>query len=68
MSDLFSNPKSNLAAAIPTETLKSEKGIVIKQGKFFPQKDKLFAINTYYKTSNKAANSKIYALIVVFEK
>lgn len=67
-SEIFTNPKTNLAAVIPTATLKSEKGIVIKQGKIFPQKDKLFAINTYYKTSNKNANSKIYAIIIKFEQ
>lgn len=65
-SEIFINPKTNLAAVIPTATLRSEKGIVIKQGKISPQKDKLFAINAYYKTSNKA--SRTYAIIVKFEE
>lgn len=67
-SEIFTNPKTNLAAVIPTATLKTEKGIVIKQGKIFPQNEKLFAINTYYKTSSKNGNSKIYAIIVAFEE
>ena len=66
-SEIFINPKTNLTANIPTSALKLENSIVIKQGKFSPQKDKLFAINTYYKTSNKAAASRIYAIIVMFE-
>lgn len=67
-SEIIINPKTNLAANIPTATLKSENGLVIKQGKISPQKDNLFAINTYYKTSNKYANSKIYAIIITFEE
>lgn len=67
-SEIFINPKTNMITAIPTATLKTEKGIVIKQGKIFPQNEKLFAINTYYKTSSKNGNSKIYAIIVAFEE
>ena len=65
--EIFINPKTNFATVTPTSTLKSEKGIVIKQGKISPKKDKLYAINTYYKTSNRYANSKNYAIIVAFE-
>ena len=68
VSEIFINPRTNITDNIPTLTLKSEKGIVIKQGKISPQEDKLIAINTYYKTANKVANSKIYAIIVVFEE
>lgn len=67
-SEIFINPKTNLAANIPTAAVKSQNGIVIKQGKISPQKDKLFAINTYYKTSNKTGVARNYAIIVVFEE
>lgn len=67
-SEIFINPKTNHTANIPAKTLKSEEGIVIKQGKISPQKDKLFAINTCYKTLNKHDASKIYAIIIAFEE
>lgn len=66
-SDIFINLKSKIAANIATAALKTENGIVIKQGKISPQKDKLFAINTYYKTSKKNATPRIYAIIVTFD-
>lgn len=65
-SEIFINPKTNLVTKIPTATIKSENGIVIKQGKITPQKNELFALNTYYKTSNNAV-PRVYAIIVMFE-
>lgn len=66
--EIFINPKTNFTSNIPTSGIKAQKGIVIKQGKISPQKDKLFAINTCYKTSNKTSVSKTYAIIIAFEK
>lgn len=66
--EIFMNPKTNSVSAVPTAVLKSQNGILIKQGKIYPQKDKLFALSTYYKTSDKTPIPKSYAIIVKFEE
>lgn len=68
--DIFINPKSVSVQKVPSSGINVDNnfGIVIKQGTIPPQQNRLFAINTYYKASDKFAREKIYAIIVMFEE